>query len=120
MRNAKIVPWLNVQKALGIEDISYNYLTEVLPYLIAARFAADQPIEAGSDDYTNLNYGGIVYKKTALAFNYLMQYLGEEGMNACMAAYFESWKFKHPQPKDIREVFERVSGKNLSWFFARV
>ena len=108
---------LNVQKALGIEDISYNYLTEELPYLIAARFAADQPIEAGSDDYTNLNYGGIVYKKTALAFNYLMQYLGEEGMNACMAAYFEAWKFKHPQPKDIREVFERVSGKNLSWFF---
>lgn len=108
---------LDVQKLLGLDNISYSYLTEELPYLITARQAADQPIQAGSDDYTGINYGGIVYKKTAIAFNYLMQYLGEEGMNACMAAYFEAWKFKHPGPADIREVFERVSGKDLSWFF---
>ena len=34
-----------------------------------------------------------------------------------MKKYFETWKFKHPQPKDIRKVFEDETGKNLSWFF---
>ncbi len=108
---------LNVQKMLGLENLSYNYLSEELPYLLAARMAEDQPIQTTSDDYTNLNYGGIVYKKTALAFNYLMQYLGEDVMNGCMASYFEAWKFKHPSPGDIRATFESVSGRDLSWFF---
>lgn len=108
---------LDIQKLLGLEKLSYSYLTEELPYLIAARSGEDQPIQAPSDDYTNLNYGGIVYKKTALAFNYLMAYLGEAEMNRCMAAYFEAWKFKHPSPDDLEEVFEATSGKNLDWFF---
>ena len=108
---------LDIQKALGLENLSYSYLTEELPYLIAARSGEDQPIQAPSDDYTNLNYGGIVYKKTALAFNYLMAYLGEAEMNRCMAAYFEAWKFKHPSPADLEEIFETTSSKNLDWFF---
>ncbi len=108
---------LDMKRILGLENLSYSYLTEELPYLIAARTGEDQPIQAHSDDYTNLNYGGIVYKKTAIAFNYLMQYLGEDMMNRCMAAYFEAWKFKHPSPADIEAVFEATSGKNLDWFF---
>jgi hypothetical protein len=108
---------LDIKKILGLENLSYSYLTEELPYLIAARSGEDQPIQAPSDDYTNLNYGGIVYKKTALAFNYLMAYLGEAEMNRCMAAYFEAWKFKHPRPEDLEEIFETTSGKNLDWFF---
>ncbi len=108
---------IDIQKILGLENLSYSYLTEELPYLIAARSGEDQPIQATSDDYTDLNYGGIVYKKTALAFNYLMAYLGEAEMNRCMAAYFEAWKFKHPAPDDLEEIFEKTSGKNLDWFF---
>lgn len=108
---------LDIQKLLGLENISYSYLTEELPYLISARSGEDQPIQAPSDDYTNINYGGIVYKKTALAFNYLMAYLGEAEMNRCMAAYFDAWKFKHPTPEDLEEIFENTSGKNLDWFF---
>jgi hypothetical protein len=64
-----------------------------------------------------MNYGGIVYSKTAIVFDYLMAYLGEEMMDKCMQSYFEKWKFKHPQPKDLKIVFEEISGKNLNWFF---
>ena len=108
---------IDIGKVLGIDKLSYSYLSEELPYLISARSGEDQPIQATSDDYTNLNYGGIVYKKTALAFNYLMAYLSEAEMNRCMAAYFEAWKFKHPAPQDLEEIFETTSGKNLDWFF---
>jgi hypothetical protein len=94
--------------------------TYYLAYILNARKKRDQPIEFPSAEYTRFNYGGIVYSKTALVFDYLMAYLGEETMDKAMQTYFEEWKFKHPQPEDLREVIERVSGKNLSWFFTDV
>jgi Peptidase family M1 domain len=111
---------IDIDKALSISDLSYQYITEELAYLITARNYADQPMQLPSDYFSDINYGAIVYKKSALAFNYLMNYLGEEMMNACMAAYFEEWKFKHPQPENLQAVFERVSNKDLSWFFDRL
>jgi hypothetical protein len=38
-------------------------------------------------------------------------------VNAAMSAYFEAWKFKHPQPEDMRKVLESSCGKDLSWLF---
>lgn len=106
-----------VDQALKLERYSYQYITEELSYLFSARNNNDQPMQLPSEYYSDLNYGTIVYKKSALAFNYLMNYLGEETFNRCMAAYFDKWKFKHPSPADIRQVFEETSGKDLSWFF---
>ena len=106
-----------ISTLLGLNRFSYAYLAEELPYLVNARRAKDQPIDFGSDNYTSLNYGAVVYKKTALAFKYLMGYLGDELFDRCMHEYFNQWKFRHPYPKDLKEVFEKTSGKNLSWFF---
>lgn len=86
-------------------------------YMLTAGNYADQPMQIHSDDYSNINYGAIVYKKTAFVFGYLAQYLGQETFDQCMHIYFETWKFKHPKPKDIRAIFEKESGKDLSWFF---
>ena len=57
----------------------------------------DQPIELHSADYTPMNYFGIVYSKTAIVFDYLMAYLGEDMYDKCMRAYFKKWHYKHPQ-----------------------
>ncbi len=107
----------NLSELLGLDRFSYQFLTEELPYLLTARTSVDQPMQAPSEYYTSMNYGTIVYKKSAIAFNFLMNYLGEDVFNQCMASYYESWKFKHPGPKDIRKVFESTSGKDLEWFF---
>jgi hypothetical protein len=88
-----------------------------LSYLFSAVTNSDQPIEAPAYDYTELNYGGIVYGKTPAAFDYLMTYIGEKKMDEAMQKYFDEWHFKHPQPNDLRKILEDVSGKNLSWFF---
>jgi len=86
-------------------------------YLVNARSNYDQPIELNSVDYSQLNYFGIVYGKTALVFNYLMAYLGEETIDKAMQQFYETWKFKHPYPKDLKIILEEVSEKNLDWFF---
>jgi hypothetical protein len=108
---------LQVGKMFGLNQFSYQYLSEEILFLFSARGNKDQPIQAHSADYTNLNYGTIVYKKAAIAFNYLMNYLGEETFDKCMQAYYDEWKFKHPSPQNLRTSFEKTSGKDLRWFF---
>lgn len=103
-------------KLVGHITDGHRFQSEIM-YRLNARRNMDQPIEECSAHYTQINYGGIVYGRTALVFDQLMGYLGEELFDRCMNAYFEEWKFRHPQPKDVRQVFERESGKDLSWLF---
>lgn len=88
-----------------------------LSYRMIAAVGEDQPLETHSADFTSINYGIIMYQKTGLIFHYLKDYMGEKKFDEMMQTYFDSWKFKHPQPEDIRAVLEKVSGKDLSWFF---
>jgi len=88
-----------------------------LMYLIGAWTAKDQPIDFPSAEYTMMNYGGIVYMKTYIVFDYLSAYLGQDIFDDCMKEYFEKWKYKHPQPEDLKVIFENKTGKDLSWFF---
>ncbi|MCX6294702.1 MAG: M1 family aminopeptidase, partial [Bacteroidetes bacterium] len=88
-----------------------------LSYLFSAAKNEDQAIETPSYDYTKINYGGIVYSKTAIVLDYLMAYLGEKEMDKAMQAYFDEWHFKHPLPEDFRRSIEKTTGKNLSWLF---
>ncbi len=88
-----------------------------ISYRMMAILGEDQPIETPSADFTSGNYGFIMYQKTGLVFHYLKEFLGENQFDKSMQLYFDSWKFKHPQPEDIRTVLEKTSGKNLNWLF---
>ena len=37
-----------------------------------------------------------------------------------MQKYFNEWKFKHPQPEDLKSLFESETGKNMDWFFKEI
>ena len=86
-------------------------------YLAQARQHNDQAINLHSSAYTAVNYFGIIYNKTAAAFNYLRVYLGDDLFYKCLHEYYNEWSFKHPYLEDVRDIFEKTSGKNLSWFF---
>lgn len=101
--------------------LDLNSYKQNAQYYQAYRFSsclnADQPIQTHSADFSESNYGTIMYMKTAVVFQYLKSYLGDETFDKAMQAYFNEWKFKHPKPEDLRNILEKVSGKNLSWFF---
>ncbi|PZE16488.1 hypothetical protein DNU06_13155 [Putridiphycobacter roseus] len=101
---------------IHLEHLNHHDMSD-LTYAATASGGMDQPIELASDDYSSMNYGGIVYSKTGLVFTYLKEYLGEEVFDSAMQEYFRRWVFKHPQPKDLKNALEEVSGKNLSWLF---
>jgi len=106
-----------IKKTLDLEDYTNKHIYGEMMYFMNVWTGKDQPIELHSAEYTEMNYGGIVYSKTAIVFDYLMAYLGEDVYDECMRAYFKKWQYKHPQPKDLRIVFEQETGKDLSWFF---
>lgn len=88
-----------------------------LMYDFTASRNSDQAINLPAPEYSSLNYGAIVYAKSAIAFNYLEKYLGKPVFDQCMRTYFNTWKFKHPAPVDLQNIFEKETGKDLMWFF---
>jgi hypothetical protein len=96
----------------------HNYYE--LWYLFKARRNLDQPVNLPSDAFSMLNYFGMVYYKAALAMIYLEAYLGREVFDLAMKTYTNDWAYRHPGPGQLREAFERASGKELSWFFDEV
>lgn len=86
-------------------------------FLLAALQHVDQPIDETSAAFTPANYGGIVYRKAPAMLSYLQDYLGHDVFETCMKNYFSTWKFKHPQPDDFRNVIETTTRKKLDWFF---
>ncbi len=103
-------------KLTGIDEMSFKD-AENLEYRITAAINADQPINITSEKFMYVNYGTIMYSKTALVFDYLKNYLGDSLFDKCMQRYFDEWHYKHPYPDDLRKIFEETSGKGLDWFF---
>lgn len=99
-----------------LNDLDHHDSGDVT-YRTLASFGLDQPLETHSDDFSSLNYGAIMYQKTGVVFFYLMDYLGAEKFDAAMSAYYQQWKFKHPQPADLQKTLETQTGKDLSWLF---
>lgn len=107
-----------VKLAERLDLRQYNYeVTDELAALITDRLHKAQPMQCHSADFTQMNYGTVVYKKTAHALRHLCASLGQERFDNAMRAYYREWSFKHPDPAAVRAVFERETGEDLSWFF---
>jgi len=106
----------NMAKTIHLDHLSHHDMSH-MSYEVAAGLGLDQPIELHSAEYSMINYGGIVYSKTGLVFNYVRDYLGDDLFDECMHHYYSKWEFQHPQPYDMKQAFEEVTGKNLSWLF---
>lgn len=105
--------WANFMK---IKEMPIQRMQE-LEWLVQARNNLEQPINQEATNFTETNYTVMLYNKAPIAFNYLRAYLNDSLFDAAIQEYFRLWKFKHPHPKDLSEVFETQLGGNLSWFF---
>lgn len=103
----------------GLNKIPYWKYHEILFYT-AQRANKDQAIALKAPEYTESNYGAIVYGKTSLVFDYLMDYMGENVLDSAMSSYFEKFKFKHPSPDDLFKTLNAYSAKDLREFQNRM
>jgi len=107
---------LKLAKFFHIDQMPVKQMRE-LEWLSQARDNLEQPIDLTSSAYNSLNYSLMIYTKAGMCFNYLRSYLGDSTYDSAMHEYYRLWKFKHPGPQDLKNVFELVTGKDLAWFF---
>ncbi len=86
-------------------------------YQLQARRDLDQAPETTSDDFVPINYFLGAYEKPAQFFKLLEMYLGTEEFDRIFQGFYEKWKFKHPQPEDLKSYVQAESGKDLNWLF---
>lgn len=103
-------------KFFHVDNIPVDRMLE-LTWLGVARSNREQSVTMGSTDFTPENYVLIPYNKAAMSFNYLRAYLGDSVYDLIIHDYYKKWKFRHPQPEDLRKVFESHTDKELDWFF---
>lgn len=86
-------------------------------YRYLASSGKEEPMTTHSDHYsTNMAYGLAAYSKGAVFLHQLEYIVGEEAFDRGMLKYFETWKFKHPNPNDFIRIMEKESGLELDWY----
>jgi len=86
-------------------------------YLRIAQSGREEPMSTHSDHYDlNGAYSSAAYGKGAAWMSQLGYVIGEEARDQGLLEYFETWKFKHPNPNDVLRVFEKASGLELDWY----
>ena len=76
-------------------------------------------LETTSASFKNSqDYGLTEYIKTAEWMYLLEATIGTEKTDLAFQNYFNLWKFKHPQPSDMRAAFEQALNANLTKYFA--
>ena len=77
----------------------------------------EEPMTTHSDHYnTNYVYGQAAYSKGAVWYEQLSYIIGNDNMDKFLLAYYNEWRFKHPNPNDFIRVAEKVSGLQLKWY----
>jgi aminopeptidase N len=65
---------------------------------------------------TNKGYKTGSYTTGELFLNQLRYIIGDKNFYAGIKRYYNTWKFRHPEPNDFMRVMEKTSGLQLHWF----
>ncbi len=100
-------------------DLShYPYVKQdEITVLALQRLNIDLPPLLHSTEFDMINYFAMVYNKASISITHLEKYLGKEEFDRIVKIFYNEWKFKHPNPDNLRNIFEKESGRDLSWFF---
>jgi hypothetical protein len=87
-------------------------------YLAVARLELEGEMMRWSDyHYPGPAYSTASYSKPATVLVALRGLLGEAAFVRGFREYIDTWAYKHPQPWDFFNTFDRTSGQNLGWFW---
>ncbi len=78
----------------------------------------ENPLSTHADHYTtNRAYGTAAYSKGEVLVAQLGYIIGNDIRDEAMIKYYDTWKFKHPNPNDFKRIMEMESGLELDWYF---
>lgn len=87
-------------------------------YYLMAKSGNEEPLSSHADHFnTNRAYGIATYSKGAVTLGQLEYIMGKEVFERAFRRYYNTWKFKHPNPTDFKRIMEKESGLELDWYF---
>lgn len=124
--NESLYPWMDE----GFTDYGSNRVLATLRnskdfwyagsyrgYFTLAKSGYEEPASTPADHYnTNYAYGSAAYSKGALFLSQLGYIVSDSVRDRILLAYYNQWRFKHPNPNDFVRVAEKQSGMELDWF----
>lgn len=125
----------------GIDEERHAFMDEgwatMLPYEIQSRLAPgydpiarnsrtyssqsgksfDMPLILPSNAMKGPSYRLAAYSRSGAAYEVLRDMLGTDLFLKAMKDFISNWERKHPKPHDFFFTFNRVTGKDLNWFW---
>ena len=109
--------YLTEKKLVPGEVRTFKFEREIESYSKLALSGVEEPLTTHADHYvTNYAYGTGTYTKGAVTLVQLQYILGDDTFDKALLKYYDTWKFKHPDPKKFFRVFEKESNMVLDWF----
>lgn len=125
--NESLYPWMDEGFTSYASDIVMSELFNIpgdphkgsyAGYFSLVKSGLEEPLSTHADFYnTNRAYGIASYSKGAITLHQLGYIIGEDNLQKGMMRYFDTWKFKHPNPTDFKRIMEKESGIELDWYF---
>lgn len=86
-------------------------------YYALVQSGKEQPQTTHADRYDlNFAYGISAYSKGSIFLSQLGYIIGQDKLMSSLRKYYETFKYKHPVPNDIKRVAEQESGMDLDWY----
>lgn len=86
-------------------------------YFALAKSNKEEPLTTHADHFnTNFAYSNAAYTKGAVFMEQLGYITGAEVRDKILLAYYNQWRFKHPDVNDFMRVAEKASGLQLDWY----
>jgi hypothetical protein len=124
--NESLYPWMDegftdyatsrVQGTLRKRP-GFWYTGSYAGYFALAKSGFEEPASTHADHYnTNYAYATASYSKGAVFMEQLGYIVGDTVRDKILLAYYNTWRFKHPNPNDFIRVAEKQSGMELDWY----
>lgn len=86
-------------------------------YFALVKSGLQEPLSQHSDHFnTNRAYSIAAYSMGSIFLHQLKYIIGEEQFYEGMRLYYNTWKFRHPEPDDFVRVMEKHTGMQLHWY----
>ena len=100
----------------GKDQADYHQMTDVNMYI---HNPSDFKKDLVRFDYASREdvFDLVTYQKGGGILHMLRNYLGDDAFFAGMNDYLKTYEYKNAEAHQLRLCFEKVSGKDLNWFF---
>ena len=125
--NESLYPWMDegftsyaesrVNNRLKGDIDSFPHKGAFDSYIMLAKSDFNEPLTTHSDHYSsNTGYSINAYSKGEVFMEQLGYIVGASVRDSILLAYFNTWKFKHPNVIDFIRIAEKKSGIQLDWY----